>query len=173
MQQELLVVELLLHASHHGVGDRAVVAYAEQLLPLHGEQLACEAQVRDGFGLDRVLERAVRVAAQMTRAETIPIARVRQRAGVHPRLRRELLEPGQCRLRGAEPGGDLFALLLLTRFAHAQPPHQRREREPLAEQRDENDAVRESDDGVAAGEWYAGGRHGGDRGGENEGVTAS
>src|SRR5205809_441771 len=79
--------------------------------------------------------------------------------------------PRQRRLRGAEPGGDLFALLLLTRFANTQPPHQRREREPLAEQRDKNDAVRESDDGVAAGEGYAGCRHGGDCGSENEGVA--
>src|SRR5438034_6142887 len=58
MEQELFVVELLLNASHHGVGDRAVVAHAEQLLPLGGEQLACEPQVRDGFGLDRGLERS-------------------------------------------------------------------------------------------------------------------
>src|SRR2546429_5921251 len=171
MEQELFVVELLLNASHHGVGDRAVVAHAEQLLPLGGEQLACEPQVRDGFGLDRGLEHAVRVAAQVARAKAIAIAGVRQRALMHPRLRRELLEPGQRRLRGAEPGGDLFALLLLTRFAHTQPPHQRREREPLAEQRDKNDAVRESDDSVAAGEGYAGCRTGGDYGSGTTGIA--
>src|SRR6266576_3514396 len=68
MEQELFVVELLLNASHHGVRDRTVVAHAEQLLPLGGEQLACEPQVRDGFGLDRGLEHAVRVAAQVALA---------------------------------------------------------------------------------------------------------
>src|SRR5437016_12108746 len=69
MEQELFVVELLLNASHHGVRDRTVVAHAEQLLPLGGEQLACEPQVRDGFGLDRGLEHAVRVAAQVRSEE--------------------------------------------------------------------------------------------------------
>src|SRR5216117_2383407 len=101
MEQELFVVELLLNASHHGVGDRAVVAHAEQLLPLGGEQLACEPQVRDGFGLDRGLEPAVRVAAQVARAEAIAIAGVRQRALMHPRLRRELLEPEPWMNQGA------------------------------------------------------------------------
>ena len=86
MEQELFVVELLLNASHHGVGDRAIVPHAQQLLPLHGEQLACEPQVRDGFGLDRVLQHTVRVAAQVARAEAIAIASVRQCALMHPRL---------------------------------------------------------------------------------------
>src|SRR6267154_2329885 len=112
MQQELLVVELLLHASHHGVGDRAVVAHAEQLLPLHREQLARETQVRDGFFLDRILEHTVRVAAQVARAEAIAIAGVRQRARVHPWLRRELLEPRQRRLRGVDARRELLATLL-------------------------------------------------------------
>src|SRR6266699_6633303 len=103
MEQELFVVELLLNTSHHGVRDRTVVAHAEQLLPFYREQLSGQPQVRDRLSLYRVVEHAVRVAAQVARAVAITIARMRQCARVHPRLRRELLEPGQCRLRGEEP----------------------------------------------------------------------
>src|SRR5207247_166463 len=58
----------------------------EDLLARRAPLAGGEPQVRDGFGLDRGLEHAVRVAAQVARAEAIAIAGVRQCALMHPRL---------------------------------------------------------------------------------------
>src|SRR3989475_8696096 len=71
---------------------------------------------------------------------------------MHPLRRRELLKPREGGLRGTEPGRDLLAPFLYARLSHVQPPQQRREREPLAQQGHEDHCERDGDDQVAAGE---------------------
>src|ERR1041384_2661486 len=100
----------------------------------------------------------------MARAMTISIAGVRQCVRVHPRLRRELLEPRERRLRGVNACRELLAALVIARLTHVEPAQQGRQREALTEQRDQYDGVGDGDDGVAARERVASGRHGGDRG---------
>src|SRR5690349_7506997 len=77
-EHELLVVELLLHASHDRVADRSFIACPEQLPPLHREKLPREPQVGSRLRLNPAVENAVRMAAQMPRAIAIAIARARE-----------------------------------------------------------------------------------------------
>src|ERR1043166_2123144 len=58
MQQQLLVVELALHASHHRVADGALVPQSQQFPPLRREQLAREPQVGLGLGFEWTVHRA-------------------------------------------------------------------------------------------------------------------
>src|SRR3989442_15970185 len=86
----------------------------------------------------------------MARAEAVTIAGVRQGVRVHPRLRRELLEPRQRRLRRLDARRDLLTALALARLADAAPAQQRRQREALAQQGLEDDGEGDADDRVAA-----------------------
>src|SRR5207245_6598493 len=107
-------------------------------------------QLRDGLSFYRPVQDAVRMAVQMARAEAVTIAGVRQGVRVHPRLRRELLESRQRRLRGLDARRDLLTALLLARLAHAEPAQQRRQREALAQQRHKDDGEGDRDDQVAS-----------------------
>src|SRR3989442_4805723 len=173
LEQQLLEVEVALHAPHHGIADRSLVTQADQLPPLHGQELLHEPPVGGGDGLLTALRDAIRLAAVATRAVVVTVARVGQRLRVHPLRRRQLLEARERRLRSLEPGRGFLASLLLTGLAHAEPAEQRRERESLAQQRHEDDGERDRDDQVAAGERRTGGGHGGNGGGQHEGVRAA
>src|SRR5207245_2009159 len=85
------------------------------------------------------------LALHAPRAMVVAVARVGERLRMHPLRRRELLKPREGGLRGTEPGRDLLAPFLYARLSHVQPPQQRREREPLAQQGHEDHCERDGD----------------------------
>src|SRR2546426_1961438 len=173
LEQQLLEVEVALHAPHHGIADRSLVTQADQLPPLHGQELLHEPPVGGGDGLLTAIRDAIRLAAVATRAVVVTVARVGQRLRVHPLRRRQLLEARERRLRSLEPGRGFLASLLLTRLAHAQPAEQRPERKALAQQRHDDHGERDRDDQVAPGERRTSGGHGGNGGSQDQGGRAA
>src|SRR2546426_3750528 len=125
-EQQLLEVEVALHAPHDGIADRSLVTQADQLPPLHGQKLLHEPPVGGGDGLLTAVRDAIRLAAVPTRAVVVAVARVGQRLRVHPLRRRQLLEARERRLRSLEPGRGFLASLLLTGLAHAERSEERR-----------------------------------------------
>src|SRR2546426_1009497 len=172
LEQQLLEVEVALHAPHDGIADRSLVTQADQLPPLHGQELLHEPPIGGGDGLLTAVRYAIRLAAVPPRAVMVPVARVGQRLRVHPLRRRQLLEARERRLRSLEPGRGFLAPLLLTRLAHAQPAEQRPERKALAQQRHDDHGERDRDDQVAPGERRTSGGHRGNRGGPDHGGRA-
>src|SRR2546427_3374984 len=168
LEQQLLEVEVALHAPHHGIADRSPVTQADQLPPFHGQELLHEPPIGGGDGLLTAVRYAIRLAAVPPRAVMVAVAHVGQRLRVHPLRRRQLLEAHERRLRSLEPGRGFLASLLLTRLAHAQPAEQRPERKALAQQRHDDHGERDRDDQFAPGERRTSGGHGG-KGGSPEG----
>src|SRR5207244_12169265 len=77
LEQQLLEIEVALHAPHHGVVDGSLVAHPEQLTPLLHEQLPREPPVRGGDGLLAAIRDALRLTVQPARAMTVAVPRVR------------------------------------------------------------------------------------------------
>ena len=73
-----------------------------------------------------------------------------------PLLLGEPVERLERRLGGRDPGGVLLGLLLRAVVDHPQPADQRRQRQPLNDDREQDDAVGEEDHQVALGERRAG-----------------
>src|SRR5881398_1922860 len=121
-EQQLLEVEVALHAPHDGIADRSLVTQADQLPPLHGQELLHEPPVGRGDGLFTAVRDAIRLAAEPTRAVAIAVARMGQRLRVHPLRDGQLLESRERRLRSLEPGRGLLAALVFARLVHAEPP---------------------------------------------------
>src|SRR5207244_12571774 len=84
LEQQLLEIEVALHAPHDGVADRSLVTQAEQLPPLHGQELLHETPVGRGDGLFTAVRDAIRLAAEPTRAVALAVARVDTRLRVRP-----------------------------------------------------------------------------------------
>src|SRR3989475_3518041 len=173
LEQQLLEVEVALHAPHHGIADRSPVTQADQLPPFHGQELLHEPPIGGGDGLLTAVRYAIRLAAVPPRAVMVAVAHVGQRLRVHPLRRRQLLEAHERRLRSLEPGRGFLASLLLTRLAHAQPAEQRPERKALAQQRHDDHGESDRDDQVAPGERRTSGGHGGNGGSQDQGVRAA
>ena len=73
-----------------------------------------------------------------------------------PLLLGEPVERLERRLGGRDPGGVLLGLLLRAVVDHPQPADQRRQRQSLDDDREQDDAVGEEDHEVALGERRAG-----------------
>src|SRR3989442_5364732 len=173
LEQQLLEVEVALHAPHDVMLARSWARQATRPPPLHGQELLHEPPIGGGDGLLTAVRYAIRLAAVPPRAVMVAVARVGQRLRVHPLRRRQLLEAHERRLRSLEPGRGLLASLLLTRLAHAQPAEQRPERKALAQQRHDDHGERDRDDQVAPGERRTSGGHGGNGGSQDQGVRAA
>src|SRR5207244_2359517 len=119
------------------------------------------------------VRRAIRPALEPARTMPVVVAGVAQRIGMHPGLFGKLLEARQGDLGGPQSGLRLLASLFLSGLADAEPAQQRREREPLTDQRHDDHAVRDSDDRVPPGERSTGSRHDRNCGREDERVTAA
>src|SRR2546427_7487225 len=136
------------------------------------EQLPREPPVGGGDGLLAAVRDALRLTVEPTPAMAVAVPRVRQGLRVHPLGRRQLVEPRERHLRGAQPGRGLFTALLLARLADAEPAQQGREGESLSQQRHEDHGVADSDDSVAPGERGPRRRRGGNGGGEDQRIAA-
>src|SRR5437868_13815854 len=75
MEQQLLVIELVLHASPHGIADGALVSHTQPPPPLRCAPLARAPARSAGLGLDRAAHHADRVAAQTPRPPAGPPSR--------------------------------------------------------------------------------------------------
>src|SRR5438445_11652395 len=126
LEQQLLEVEVALHAPHHGIADRSLVTQADQLPPFHGQELLHEPPIGGGDGLLTAVRYAIRLAAVPPRAVMVAVARVGQRLRVHPLRRRQLLEAQGSRLHSLEQGRGFLDSLLPTRSAADRAPHHRR-----------------------------------------------
>src|SRR5437879_13508377 len=84
LEQQLLEVEVALHAPHHGIADRSLVTQADQLPPLHGQELLHEPPIGGGDGLLTSVRYAIRLPVVLPPAALQAGSRGGQRPRVPP-----------------------------------------------------------------------------------------
>jgi len=130
------------------VVDLAHVAQADDLRALGLEDLAPQALVGVGLLVDRPVVLVVEARREAPDAEVVHPAHAVGGVVAHPVLAAQLLDPVQRRARGEDPRLR-FALLEVAVVLDAEDLDEPRQREPLQDQRGEDDRVGQEDDEVA------------------------